>query len=241
MVSYVYRQSDAIVAVSPDSKNGLVKKFGVPDDQIVVIPSLWDMERTLSDAGELVDHPWFHDKGIPVIVGCGALLPTKNFALLLKAFAIVQKQRKARLVLIGGGYLRSELLQLAKNLGIEEDFCLLGFQYNSAKYIVRAKVFVLSSVVEGFPLVLLEALLLGVPIVATDVGGVAYALDEGRYGILVPPNDEIALAKGICKLLVDTTMQKELSLVGPSRAKMFAPEKLLEKNESIITGIGYEI
>jgi glycosyltransferase involved in cell wall biosynthesis len=235
---YSYRCADAIVAVSPASKYGIVTHLGVPAGHISVIPSLWDMDKTESNAIESLDDPWFmdgHDR-VPVVLGCGGLLPAKDFPMLLRAFALVRKNRKVRLVIVGDGPMKPKLIGLAEELGIAKDFKILGYQPNPTKYMAHASVFVLSSVVEGFANVLVEALHVGVPVIATNVGGAAYALDNGRFGLLVPPKDERRMAKTILTVLNDNSLRAKLSAMGPARARFFSTDKLLDRIERILLG-----
>jgi glycosyltransferase involved in cell wall biosynthesis len=235
---YSYRYADAIVAVSPASKDGIVAHLGVPAGHISVIPSLWDMEKTASNAGESLDDPWFKDgyDRVPLVLGCGALLPAKDFPTLLRAFALVHKNRIARLVIVGDGPMKPKIIRLAEELGISKDFRILGYQPNPTKYMAHASVFVLSSVVEGFANVLVEALLVGVPVVATNVGGATYALDGGRFGLLVPPKDERRMAEAILTVLNDSSLRAKLSEMGPERARKFSTGRLLDRIERILLG-----
>ena len=236
---YSYLRADAIVVVSPAAKMELVSCFGVSSQRVHVLPSLWDVEKILSGARERVDDPWFDhdDRHVPVILGCGTLLPTKDFPMLMRAFALIRKHSPARLVIVGDGPLKSALLGLAEKLGITEDFRILGYQSNPAKYMARADVFALSSVVEGFGTVLVEALLLGVPVVATNVGGPSYVLDGGRYGLLVPPQDERAMADAIITVLEDKSLRVRLRNMGPERARVFEPSRTLDQIERILLGL----
>lgn len=203
-----------------------------------MIPSLWDMDKTVSNAGERLDGPWFRDgyDRVPVVLSCGALLPAKDFRMLLRAFALVRKNRIARLVIVGGGPMKPKLIGLAENLRIAKDFRILGYQPNPTKYMAHASVFVLSSVVEGFANVLVEALLVGVPVIATNVGGATYALDGGRFGLLVPSKDERRMAEAILTVLNDNSLRAKLSEMGPERARSFSTDKLLDRIERILLG-----
>ena len=232
-----YEYADAVVAVSLASKDGIVAHLGAPTERIYVIPNLWDMNRTLSGAREKLDDPWFTGSEIPVVLSCALLVPTKDFPTLLRAFALARQHYMARLAIVGDGPLKSTLLRLAEDLGVAEDFRILGYQSNPAKYMARASVFVLSSVVEGFGNVLVEALCLGVPIVATNVGGPSFVLDRGRYGLLVPPRDERSMAEAILTLLSDDSLRRRLAKMGPRRASAFAPDRTLDRIERVLLGL----
>src|SRR5690606_7014711 len=111
-----------------------------------------------------------------------------DFLTLIRAFARVRATRNdARLVILGEGEQREEIERLVAELGLKPHVSLPGFVKNPYAYMARAAVFVLSSRWEGFPNVLVEAMAVGVPVVATDcMAGPAEILENGRYGQLVP-------------------------------------------------------
>ena len=115
----------------------------------------------------------------------------------------MRKERPARLIILGEGEDRPKLEALVRELGLEEDVALPGFVDNPYKYLKRAAVFVLSSRWEGLPTVLIEALALGTPVVATDCpSGPAEILKGGRWGRLVAVGDINGIAKAIKEMLV---------------------------------------
>lgn len=234
LIRFLYPRADAIVAVAHGIKRDLIESFGVPAQKIVVIYNPIDVQGVRLRAVESVAHPWFVDRSEPVILAVGRLVKLKGFDLLIRAFA--QLSMKAKLVIIGEGEERSSLEHLIIDLGLTDRVALLGFQENPWKYMARADLFVLSSLTEGMPNVVGEAMALGLPIVATDCSpGVREYLDEGRAGLLVPPSDPRALASGLERLLSDELLRKELAQKGRERIAQFelatavgAYEKLLE-------------
>jgi glycosyltransferase involved in cell wall biosynthesis len=137
-----------------------------------------------------------------VVLGVGRLGRIKNFPLLVKAFARVLPSRDCRLVILGEGKHRARLLALAQKLGVDHAMDLPGFVHNPIAYMARAKLFVLSSRWEGFGNVLVEALACGTPAVSTDCpSGPSEILQNGRYGPLVPVDDEAALAEAMLECL----------------------------------------
>jgi glycosyltransferase involved in cell wall biosynthesis len=159
---------------------------------------------------EPVEHEWFLDEDIPVLVAAGRLAAWKGFADLIHAMKVLTQGRRARLIILGDGPLRAELQALIDELGLSDVVSLLGYVENPLKYFARADVFVLSSHVEGLPNVLVEAMLCGCTPVSTDCPtGPCEVLQGGKYGYLVPMRDPAAMADGI-EMALDHPISKEL-------------------------------
>jgi glycosyltransferase involved in cell wall biosynthesis len=152
---------------------------------------------------------------------------------LLSAFARVRAPRPARLVILGEGGERTKLGALARELVMAADVALLGFVLNPFPYMVRAVVFVLSSVYEGLPTVVIEALACGCTVVSTDCpSGPAEILERGRYGVLVPVGDVEAMAKAIHATLDGTHDAERLK----TRAAEFSLERATEEYLAVLCG-----
>ena len=171
---------------------------GLSRQQVCVICNPVVTPEIFSKAQEPVDHPWFAPGQPPVVLGAGRLTIQKDFPTLIRAFALVRAQRRARLMILGEGEERPKLEALVRELGLEEDMALPGFAGNLYAYMARAAVFVLSSRWEGFGNVLVEAMALGTPVVSTDCpSGPAEILERGKWGKLVPVGDIVALSAGV--------------------------------------------
>jgi glycosyltransferase involved in cell wall biosynthesis len=137
------------------------------------------------------------------VLAAGRLAPEKGFDILLRAFAkLLQRGLDLHLLILGEGKERTKLEDMASRLGISNRVFMPGFQENPYPFFIRADVFVLSSRYEGLGIVLLEAITLGLPVVATDCPyGPREILKDGKYGILVPPEDATALAEAAYALI----------------------------------------
>jgi glycosyltransferase involved in cell wall biosynthesis len=201
IVRWSYQMADVIVGCSQSVADDIATLTGKPRGSIWVIynPLPPDLERR---AEEPLDHPWFAPDQPPVILSVGRLSPQKDFPTLLKAFWLVRRHHRVRLVILGEGSERGKLEGMVRRMGLEGEVSLLGFVENPFKFMKRAKVFVLSSRFEGFPLVLVEALALGMRVVATDCeSGPREILGGGRWGILVSVGDAEGMAEGIGRML----------------------------------------
>jgi glycosyltransferase involved in cell wall biosynthesis len=194
----LYRFSQGVLVPSRGVAEDLCRYTGLPAGKIRVVPSPGIPDDLLNRTQPLPGHPWFRDRKIPVILGAGELGARKDFATLLRAFALLRGRRPCRLVLIGRGRQREKLLALAHTLGINEDVDLPGFVEDPYPYMAHADLFAFTSRWEGLGLVLVEALALGTPVVSTDCpSGPSEILQQGRFGRLVAVGDAAALASAM--------------------------------------------
>ena len=234
MVKIFYRFADKIIAVSEGIKTNLVEEFRIAAGSIEIIYNPIDIDRINELSRMPLEHPFFQGSA-PVILAIGRLVRQKRFDLLIRAFREVLSELDARLIIAGEGPERESLQRLAKDLGIGEKISLVGFQANPYAFLSKADVFVLSSSYEGLPMVLLEALACGTPVISTDCkSGPREILDNGRCGLLVPEGDEGALAEGIVRLVRDKALQEALSHLGKKRARDFSIDEVFKQYERVI-------
>jgi len=147
---------------------------------------------------EAVDHPWLSEQDVPTIIAAGRLAPWKGFDDLIRAVQIVSSRRPVKCLILGDGPLKTSLEALRDELQLQGIVEFPGYVQNPLKYFYKAKVFVLSSLVEGLPNVLVEAMMCGCTPVSTDCPtGPREVLKDGRYGYLVPVNKPVAMAAAI--------------------------------------------
>lgn len=201
-IRWIYPKADAVVAVSRGVAEDLQRVAALPSSLVHVIPNPVITAGFTSLAAKPVPHPWFNDGGEPVIVSVGRLTLQKDFTTLIRAFALVRKQIPCRLVILGEGGSRSELTRLAHRLGVGNAVDLPGFAVNPYAYLNKAACFVLSSIWEGSPNALSEALALGTPTVATDCpSGPAEILTGSLRPFLVPMRAAETMADAIRQAL----------------------------------------
>ncbi|MFW5748056.1 MAG: glycosyltransferase [Chloroflexota bacterium] len=211
LVPLFFRRADAIIANASTAADDLAHMARISRQRVTVIPNPVDAAYIRQQASKPAEHSFLSDK-IPLILGVGRLLPSKDFSTLVQAFAQVRARRPARLIILGEGSERPHLEALVESLNIGQDVALPGFVENPYAFMKRSAVFALSSRVEGMPNVLLEAIACGCPVVATDApGGSAMVLDGGRVGPLVPVGDAAALATAIQGLLDKPTPAETLA------------------------------
>jgi N-acetylgalactosamine-N,N'-diacetylbacillosaminyl-diphospho-undecaprenol 4-alpha-N-acetylgalactosaminyltransferase len=238
MMRIVYPRASRVIAVSRGVAAKLSSGFGVPGARIDIVPNPVDLEAVRNaalDAGPPIEPPF--------VIALGRLVRVKNHALLLRAFA--RSGVPGKLVIAGSGPEEDAILGLARKLGIADRLVLPGWLSNPYPALAAARLFALSSEVEGFPNALVEALALGIPAVATDCpDGPAEILcrrDSGTLagmaiadaGILVPPGDEAMFARAL-QLGFEPPLREEMATAGPSLAADFSAPKIAARYWSII-------
>jgi len=202
LARWLYPRAEGVVAVSNGVADDLSQFLKLPRSRIVVIYNPVIADHLFVAAQEPVDHPWFAPGEPPVVLSIGRLTKAKDYPTLIAAFAKVRQQREARLAILGEGEERPRLQDLVKGFGLEGDVWLPGFVDPPYPYLARASLFVLSSIWEGLPTTVIEAMALGLPIVSTDCpGGIREIVDNRGFGKLVPVGDAELLADAIMRAL----------------------------------------
>lgn len=203
-----YRWADNIIAVSHEVRCDLAKITGIPREQIKVIYNPVITPDLREKANIPFNHPWYDANHPPVLLAVGRLAPEKDFITLIQSFAILRKTRYLRLIILGEGPERLSLEALISQHGLQQDVSLPGFMPNPYVFMAKSSVFILSSIREALPTVLIEALYCGIPCIATDCpGGTREILQNGRFGRLVPVRDPVALADAIEMVLDNVSHQ----------------------------------
>lgn len=209
-----------IVVVAAGIRNQLVDHFGVPRDSIAVIHNPIDVAG-IRRRGSVSSFRTSRTKGErTLLVGVGRLVHTKGFDLLLRAVHRIRDRLQLDVHLAGDGPERGRLEKVVRRLDLEDIVTFTGYVDNPYPLVAEADALVVPSRSEAWPNVIGEALTLGTPVVAARCSsGVEEFLQDGRCGILVPPEDPGALAVAIERLVSDPALQARLSARGRSRAE----------------------
>ena len=235
-----YGRADAVIAVSDGIADDLSTWTGLDRGHITTVYNPTVTTEIFDKASEPLEHPWFARGEPPVVLGVGRIDRKKDFATLIRAFAKVRARRTVRLVILGDAspgrkrdkYL-AELAALITSLGVDDDVAFPGFTLNPYSYMRHAAVFVLSSLREGFPNVMVEAMASGCPVVATDCPhGPKEILANETFGPLVPIGDPERMAKAIAQTLDTPIASERLS----ARASEFSAERAVDHYQRILLG-----
>ena len=189
------------IAVSTRCARDISRELGIDQSRIKMIPN---GVRFVQPERVTLRHELGLRADDRLIVALGNLYPVKGHAHLIEALALIADRHPTVHVAIGGrGHLADSLIDRARGHGLQARVHLLGLRADVAAVLAAADIFALPSLSEGMPLALLEAMFASRPIVASDVGDVRIALDDGSAGALVPPGDEAALAAALDRLLAN--------------------------------------
>lgn len=196
---WLYRDVLGCHVVSSMLRDQVHTHFGLPHDKVEVIYN--PIPEDLGDAPPLPDeHAIWFDR--PVIMTAGRMSHQKDQATLIEAFAASGLAGQARLLILGEGALEKRLRELVRRLDLDDDVIFGGYQSDVRPYLARSSAFALSSVFEGFAIVLVEALVAGTPITAFDCpSGPREVLEDGELGLLLPPGDVSGLAQAMRALV----------------------------------------
>ena len=229
----IYRRARRVIAVSGPIRARLIERDGVPCGKISVIPN-----AVIPAPGGPGD-PAAALQGVPrdrPLVGTVARLqPEKGITAFLKAAAnVVSEVPDALFLVVGDGPLRGGLSALARTLGLSDHVRFLGHRADAREIVGMLEVLVVPSLTEGAPLIVLEAMASGVPVVASAVGGIPDQVRHGEEGLLVRPGDPDALAEALLELLRDPVRARRLGDAGLRRTEReFGHETMVRRVEAV--------
>ena len=211
-LSRLYRRAAAVLAVSEGAARSAEAFYRLPAGSVQTLRNGVDVDAVLQIAQGTPDSDWWNrpgsqDRSVVRIVSAGRLNHEKGFHLLIDAVAVLQKERpdrELRLALLGEGAHRDRLQHQIDAHRLTDMIRMPGFRSDAAAWYRSADIYVLPSLLEGMPNVLLEAMVCGTPVVAADCPhGPREILQDGRYGVLCASGSVTALAKGLQTILDD--------------------------------------
>lgn len=223
--------TDRLIAVSPlNIEKGLRDGIGRPEDYVVIRSGI-ELDRfghlpvPRSETRVALDIP----PDAPVVGTVTRFSPQKAPLDFVEAVDIIaQSVPEAWFVMVGDGPLRPQVEALAAKLGLTKRLILTGLRRDVPELMAEFDIFVLSSLWEGLPRVIPQAMATGLPIVATAIDGNVEAIEDGVNGLLVPPGQPEALAQAVIHLLRDPQMARRMGQAGRTRADEFGARKMVD-------------
>ena len=237
-----YKPFEKVIAISSAIAE-VLRENGIDDDQVTVIRSAVDADAFAADPDRQTFEKLFGFDGDAVtIAAAGQLIPRKGHRFLLQAFAgLLADRPQCRLVIFGEGELADELRDQAQLLALGDAVRFAGFRDDLDRFIGCFDIFVHPALAEGLGVAALKAAAAGLPVVGFAAGGLGEAVDDGQTGLLVLPEDSVALYRALLRLVDDAPFAKRLGAAGQQRMRdefsiATMADKHVELYESVLKG-----
>ena len=222
-----YNRYDKVICVSDECRKSFTKLFGLKPEALVIhntIDADEILEKSMKDDGE----------NVPVkrgftLVTCGRLTVEKNYMMLLKCMHELGMDN-VYLWIIGDGEERKSLQNYIEENQLESKVKLLGFQSNPYPILKLADLYVCSSKYEGYSTAVIEALILGIPVITTDCSGMYEILGQSEYG-LITENDEKHLSEGLDRMISDSELFREYRMKAKERGNLLSGRSVTKETE----------
>jgi glycosyltransferase involved in cell wall biosynthesis len=215
-----------------------IKFFGGVKNKMIYIPHSVDLRGVLLKTKEALEekHKNILSEKNKKIFYVGRLDDQKDVVTIVEALPHV-KDKKAKLYIVGDGTEKERIIEDSKLLGVDNRVTFFGWQRNIYKYLKHADVFVFASLFEGFAMVIVEAMALGIPVIATDTPFGPSEILNNKYGFLVPMYDFTAISKKINMLLGSRVLRKKYSKLSLERSKIFDEKIMIKSYEKYLKSI----
>lgn len=219
LIPLIYNNSNGIICNDKDIKKSLQTFYKVKSPILV-------LNNLFVPFGNNSNRPPINDNTFRFLT-VGRLSKEKNTKDIIKAFSMINNKKKLELIIVGDGYLRKELLALTRELQVENNVKFIGYTSEVSKYYELCDVFVFSSLNEGFPNVILEAMSFGMPIISYKFkAGIETIIEKNKYGILVDLHDVNGLKEKMELLINDKFLFNKFSKQSLMRVKDFSNKDL---------------
>lgn len=234
---------DYFLVVSSVLKENMIEVHGIPPDKIIKIYNGIETDYYKPVGNEEMRYKIRREFAVNdsdiLIASLGRLVWQKGFEYFLHAIPeILREIPDARFILVGDGPLRPELERLAVELGEGDKIIFAGYRSDVRDVLAALDIVVIPSVLEGFPMITLEAMAMAKPIVAAKIDGITEQITDGINGILIPPKDSSAIAQAIIRLINDRESGKKLGLAARKRVEQeFSVEKMVSETEKVYSSL----
>jgi len=229
----VFNSADAVIALTDNMKNEIQKNY---EKNIIILPNGVDFKKFLNFSKQTIRDKFKINPGEKIIVFVGSLRPVKGVEYLIEAFNIIKNKAPAtKLFLVGDGEKKQSLEDLVRKNNLEKQVNFIGQVQNDdiPEYMAIADIFVLPSLSEGFPGVILESMASGLSVVATKVGGLPELIKDGENGFLVEPKNPEQISEKVLLLLEDDKLREKISNNNKEKVKRYSWENVIDKIEKI--------
>lgn len=230
LLANLYRYCDRGISICT-FQHPFLSKLGMGTDQVALIPNGISLDVTLPSRAL--------DANVYRFLNVGRFFPQKDHALLIRTFAEVsQRLPQVRLTLVGDGPLRPDVERQVQEMGLRDKVEFLGIRRDIPEILAASDCFVLNSRWELHPITILEAMRAGLPVIASDVGGVADTVVDGNTGLLIQPGDQAGLIKAMLAMAEEQERGVAMGQQGAIRvAEQFSNALVARKIESVYVDV----
>ena len=215
----------------------MIKDHGIPTEKVVKIYNGIEIDHYLpaKERGEKIKNQFNVGEETLFIGAIGRLVWQKGFEYLIRSIPEILKTAiRTKILIVGDGLLKNDLMALTERLSIKEYFVFTGFRNDIKKILSAIDILVVPSLLEGFPMIILEGMAMAKPIIATRIDGIKEQILDGESGILIPPRDPDAIVEAILRLSADKELSQNLGLEGRRRVENeFTVEKMISETERV--------
>jgi glycosyltransferase involved in cell wall biosynthesis len=237
------RYVDSFIVVSEVLKETLTTRCGIHADKVIRIYNGIELSKYHPDnyceSDKIIRKEFTIEEDLFVIGAVGRMVWQKGFKYLLKSFPEIMKVcPRSKLLIVGDGPLRKGLEDLSKERGVRDNVIFAGFRSDIKEILSAVDLLVVPSLLEGFPMVTLEAMAMAKPIVATRIDGITEQISDGVDGILVPPKDPSALTEAVIKVLNDQELARSMGMSARKKVEReFSIEKMVAETEEVYMSV----
>lgn len=233
---------DEFIAVSDSLKNILIYERGTNPGKVLRIHNGIELDKYSEEDGNSRStiRKEFSVGDEELLIGAiGRLVWQKGFEYLIRAIpAIIRKYPNTKFIVVGDGQLENRLKAQSSRLKVSDHLVFPGFRSDIKEILSAIDILVISSLLEGFPMVTLEAMAMAKPIIATNISGIDEQIVDEESGLLIPFQDPDAISKAVLRLIRDKRLARELGENAENRvAKLFSVSKMIRETEKIYHSI----
>jgi len=231
---------ERFLVVSDSLKKTFIEQRGIAAQRVVRIYNGIELDQYRPDAVKAnLRNRWGISKETPLIGAIGRMVWQKGFEFFIKAIPkILVVTPNARFLLVGDGALRPNLENLARELDVYDRIIFTGFRSDIQQLLSTLDVLVVPSLLEGFPMITLEAMAMATPVVASRIHGITEQIVDGKEGILIPPRDPEALATAVQRLITDKQFGVNLGTAARRKVESsFSIAKMVNETEQVYSSL----
>jgi glycosyltransferase involved in cell wall biosynthesis len=236
---FTEKYTDKFIVVSNALRDKLINNHSIPHQKVITIYNGIELSeyqaQALTQSARKIRKEFDIENDEFIIGAIGRMVWQKGFEYFIQSIPkMISSIHKAKIILVGDGPLAKDLDSLCLRLGVGDKVIFTGFRSDIREILSAIDFLVIPSLVEGFPMITLEAMAMAKPVIATNIDGISEQIRDGKTGILVPPKDSDLLAKATVSLLNDRETARKIGFAAKKEVeKKYSVEKMVRQTEKV--------